>query len=68
MTLLPIQGFANLGTHEIGWAAAFTLFGYSKAAALNIAVSSHIIWLFFVLLLGALGLLLLRDKPSNKYA
>ena len=68
MTLLPIQGFANLGTHEIGWAAAFTLFGYSKEAALNIAVSSHIIWLFFVLLLGALGLLLLRDKTGNNYA
>jgi uncharacterized membrane protein YbhN (UPF0104 family) len=67
MTLLPIQGFANLGTHEIGWTAAFALFGYPQATALNIAVSSHIILLFFVLLLGFLGLILLRGTP-NQYA
>lgn len=68
MTLLPFQGFANLGTHEIGWVAAFALFGYPETAALNIAVSSHIILLFFVLLLGSLGFLLLREKPINQYA
>jgi len=68
MTLLPIQGFANLGTHEIGWTAAFALFGYPAATALNIAVSSHIILLFFVLLLGFLGFVLLRGKPINQYA
>jgi uncharacterized protein (TIRG00374 family) len=68
MTLLPIQGFANLGTHEIGWAAAFALFGYPETTALNIAVSSHIILLFFVLMLGFLGFLLLREKPVNQYA
>jgi uncharacterized protein (TIRG00374 family) len=64
MTLLPIQGFANLGTHEIGWIAAFSLFGYPEANALNIAVSSHIILLFFVLLLGSFGLILIR-KPKQ---
>jgi uncharacterized protein (TIRG00374 family) len=68
MTLLPIQGFANLGTHEIGWVAAFALFGYPETTALNIAVSSHIILLFFVILLGSLGFLLLRQKPINQYA
>ena len=25
MTLLPLQGFANLGTHEIGWDSSFCL-------------------------------------------
>ena len=62
MTLLPVQGFANVGTHEIGWVAAFALFGYPEGVALNIAVSSHIIMLFFVLLLGSFGALLLRKK------
>jgi uncharacterized protein (TIRG00374 family) len=60
MTLLPLQGFANLGTHEIGWTAAFALFGFSQTTALNIAFSSHVVFLFFVLCLGFLGLLVLR--------
>jgi uncharacterized membrane protein YbhN (UPF0104 family) len=68
MTLLPFQGFANLGTHEIGWAAAFALFGYPETTALNIAVSSHIVLLLFVLLLGSLGVILLSRKATeNEY-
>jgi uncharacterized protein (TIRG00374 family) len=55
MTLLPLQGFANLGTHEIGWTAAFAMFGYSRSSALAIAVSTHIILLALILLIGALG-------------
>ncbi|OQY32472.1 MAG: hypothetical protein B6I38_04575 [Anaerolineaceae bacterium 4572_5.1] len=53
MTLLPFQGFANLGTHEIGWVVAFSLFGQPEDVALNIAFSSHIVLLLFVLVLGA---------------
>jgi uncharacterized protein (TIRG00374 family) len=60
MTLLPLQGFADLGTHEIGWTVAFALFGFPEATALAIAVSSHIVLLLFVLLLGLLGTVLLR--------
>lgn len=60
MTLLPLQGFANLGTHEIGWTAAFALFGYTQATALSIAVSSHIVLLIFVLTLGLVGRLFLK--------
>ncbi len=59
MTLLPIQGFANFGTHEIGWGAAFSLFGYSQSIALGIAINSHIILLFFILVLGLIGYILL---------
>ena len=55
MTLLPLQGFANLGAHEIGWTAAFALFGYNQTTALSIAVNSHIVLLLFVLALGAIG-------------
>ncbi len=52
MTLLPFQGFADLGTHEIGWTAAFALFGYPETTALTIAVSSHIVLLFFCTAFG----------------
>jgi acetyltransferase-like isoleucine patch superfamily enzyme len=65
MTLLPFQGFANLGTHEIGWTAAFALFGYPPATALAIAVSSHIVLTAFVLMLGGVGLALLGKKPER---
>ena len=58
VTLFPIQGFANLGAHELGWVTAFTLFGYQYLDALNIAVSSHIVYVFFVILLGLSGFLL----------
>lgn len=44
--------FANLGTHEIGWPTALALIGYSSASALTVAISSHIIMLFLVLVLG----------------
>lgn len=66
VTLFPIQGFANLGAHELGWVTAFTLFGYQYLDALNIAVSSHIVYVFFVILLGLSGFLLLtRTKVSE---
>ena len=58
MTLLPIQGLANFGTHEIGWVIAFSIFGQQKDIALSIAFSSHILLLFFVLLLGACSYLI----------
>lgn len=59
MTLLPFQGFANLGTHEIGWVAAFSIFGQPEDIALNVAFSSHIILLLFVLFLGACSFLIM---------
>ncbi len=66
MTLLPLQGFANLGTHEIGWVAAFRIFEQPQSVALNIAVSSHIILLAFILLLGAIGSLLLVNQHTKE--
>jgi uncharacterized protein (TIRG00374 family) len=56
MTLLPFQGFANLGTHEIGWVAAFAIFGEPESMALTIAFGSHVILLAFVLILGICSL------------
>lgn len=60
VTLFPIQGFGNLGTHEVGWVTAFSLFGYSQPISLTIAVSTHIILLALVLLLGLLGFIILN--------
>jgi uncharacterized protein (TIRG00374 family) len=52
LTLLPVQGFGNLGTHEFGWVIAFSFFGFPRDQALTIAVGVHIILLTFVLALG----------------
>ncbi|MCJ7734984.1 MAG: flippase-like domain-containing protein [Anaerolineales bacterium] len=65
VTLFPIQGFANLGAHELGWVTAFTLFDYSYQDALNIAVSSHIIYVMFVLLLGSLGTVMINIRQDK---
>lgn len=67
LTLLPLQGFANIGTHELGWTSAFLLFGYSYDAALAIAASSHFFLLAFVLFYGTLSLIALRFiEPQEK--
>lgn len=65
VTLFPIQGFANIGAHEIGWITAFTLFDYPYQTALNIAISSHIIYVMFVLLLGLIGVLLMVVRKPD---
>ncbi len=65
LTLLPFQGFANIGTHELGWTSAFLLFGYSYDAALAIAVGSHFFMLAFILFYGTLSLIALRFLEST---
>lgn len=60
MTLLPFQGFANLGSHEIGWVLAFSIFNYPASSSLSLAVSSHILILFFALMIGFIGILFLN--------
>jgi uncharacterized membrane protein YbhN (UPF0104 family) len=66
LTLLPLQGFANIGTHEVGWVAAFSLFGQPQEVSLAIATSSHIILLLFMLVIGTLGLVTLVVNPSTR--
>jgi uncharacterized protein (TIRG00374 family) len=56
--LLPLQGFANLGTHELGWVAGLVLLGLSHETSLTIAAGSHVILFLFVLALGTLGAVL----------
>jgi uncharacterized protein (TIRG00374 family) len=54
-SLLPFQGFANIGIHELGWVAAFGLFGYARDISIVVAVGSHAILLTFVIFLGLSG-------------
>lgn len=56
--LLPFRGFANMGTHEVSWVAALMLFGKTREMSLSIAVSSHVILLLFVSLMGLVGLII----------
>lgn len=58
LTLFPVQGVANVGSHEVGWVGAFAIFGYSQDQALVVAVGSHAILFLEVLILGAIGWLL----------
>lgn len=62
LTLLPLQGFANIGTHEIGWASVLVAFGYPYDTALAIAVGSHFILLLSVLLMGGFSFLLTQSS------
>jgi uncharacterized membrane protein YbhN (UPF0104 family) len=64
LTLLPFQGFANMGTHEAGWVTAFSLFGQSQDVSLAIATSSHLITLSFVLAMGFIGALALFGEQA----
>lgn len=53
LTLLPLQGFANLGTHEVGWVSVLVAFHYPYETALAIAAGTHFILLISVLIAGA---------------
>ena len=52
LTLLPLQGFANIGTHEIGWTSVLVAFQYPYETALAIAAGSHFVLLISVLVSG----------------
>jgi len=56
LQFLPVQGVANTGNHEGGWIAGLTLLGYSASAALNWALTSHLIFLLYVLAIGPITL------------
>ncbi|MBI5953924.1 MAG: flippase-like domain-containing protein [Chloroflexi bacterium] len=57
LTLLPLQGFANLGTHEVGWTSVLVAFNYPYKTALAIAAGSHFVLLLSVLVSGGLAFL-----------
>jgi uncharacterized membrane protein YbhN (UPF0104 family) len=55
LTLLPLQGFANIGTHEVGWTSVLVAFNYPYETALAIAAGSHFILLISVLISGSIA-------------
>jgi glycosyltransferase 2 family protein len=55
LTLLPLQGFANIGTHEVGWTSVLVAFNYPYKTALAIAAGSHFVLLLSVLISGGLA-------------
>jgi uncharacterized membrane protein YbhN (UPF0104 family) len=57
LTLLPLQGFANIGTHEVGWTSVLVAFDYPYKTALAIAAGSHFVLLLSVLIGGGLAFL-----------
>lgn len=65
LQLLPIQGFANSGNHEAGWMITLNLLGATKENTIAIALSSHIILIVYVLLLGAVGAILPYKKTIH---
>jgi len=55
LTLLPLQGFANIGTHEVGWTSVLVAFNYPYETALAIAAGTHFVLLLSVLIAGGLA-------------
>lgn len=65
LTLIPTQGLANIGTHELGWVTGLSLFGHPLHDSLQIAVGTHTLLLSFVLILGATGLACLHSAKRT---
>lgn len=66
LTLLPLQGFANIGTHEIGWASVLVAFNYPYQTALTIAAGTHFVLLISVLFSGGLAFFIAQWITKNK--
>ncbi len=66
LTLLPLQGFANIGTHEVGWTSVLVAFDYPYKTALAIAAGSHFVLLFSVLIGGGLAFFGARFLSTTK--
>ncbi len=66
LTLLPLQGFANIGTHEVGWTSVLVAFDYPYKTALAIAAGSHFVLLLSVLVGGGLAFFGARKSFNHK--
>ncbi|MCB2218617.1 MAG: flippase-like domain-containing protein [Desulfobulbaceae bacterium] len=66
LQLLPFQGLANTGNHELGWLSALALLGINFEQSVSYALSSHILLICYVLLLGGLTLTIPALKSSPR--
>lgn len=64
LQLLPIQGLANSGNHEVGWVAGLTLFGFDRDVAFSASIASHLLLMGYVLALGVAGVIVQYKKPQ----
>lgn len=60
LSLIPVQGVANVGTHEAAWITGLSLFGYDFDSSLVIAITSHVAIFSMFLILGLVGYAILR--------
>lgn len=65
LQLLPIQGIANSGNHEIGWVTGLVLLGNTAEEGLKFALASHSILILYVITLGAIGFLLPKKRSHS---
>ena len=61
-TILPIQGVGGFGTMEGGWTIGFLAMGLTKEVAISSGFSVHIISIFYLLILGLMGLIAKTKK------
>lgn len=65
-SILPVSSIGNFGTMEIGWLLGFTLIGLNKDIAIITGFSVNIFTFFAIILLGGIGLVVLRcTKEKN---
>jgi uncharacterized membrane protein YbhN (UPF0104 family) len=66
LQLVPFQGVANAGNHEVGWVAGFSILGIAPELGLGFALASHVAIILYVALLGVVGLMVPRGiRPSR---
>lgn len=55
LSLLPAQGFANLGTHEAAWLMVLAAMGLPPEVAARATLLSHLVLVGYVVVMGTLG-------------
>lgn len=69
LSLIPVQGVANMGTFELAWVAGLVMFGFSPAESLDIAIKVHVLLTIQVFGLLSFGLVILGIwKLGERYA
>jgi len=61
ITVLPIKGILNIGSHELGWVVPLMIIGHSNSTAVLIAFGTHTILLLNVLV-TAVALLVIYKR------
>jgi len=66
ITVLPIKGILNIGSHELGWVVPLMIIGHSKATAVLVAFGTHTIFLFNVIL-TAIALIIIYNRDILRW-